>query len=473
MKSVKRIMLLLVVLVFAFSVVACGDKEEKKETEPTKAAGDATQGAQKPTEPAEQVRDLGGKEIVIADWWSGEDYRNPNTTYLEDYWNHQDEMMEKHNYTIVRKSVSSWADMGQDAMLSITNNNPVGDIIVLDSGSVAALLDKGLFADVSVLKEFDFTDDKWNKAVLEVMTVGNAVYGFAGSTEPRTGIFFNMDLFETLGVDPELPYDLQESGEWNWANFKDLCAKLKAAGDTNSDGVQDVYPMASFSTDFFPACMVANGTDIIVNNEGTLSTNLDDPAILEALNWGYSLYEEGYVMPKPEGDDVEWNWFVQAFQEQKTCMRVCEEYEAGSIVNYDFKSGFVCFPYGPSSDGSLISIVRENILIIPSCFDDQRIADIAFAYNIFTEDTPGYEDDDSSWKGSYEAMFKDQRAVNETLDLMINKLPQVMRPTILLPDYVNDWIYNIDAGAATAAEQLEAYSSQWQQMVDDFNAKEH
>lgn len=473
MKSAKKLMLLLVVLVFAFSVVACGDKEEKKETNPTKAPDNATQGVQKPTEPAEQVRDLNGKEIVIADWWSGEDYREAKTTYLEDYWNHQDEMMEKHNYTIVRKSVSSWADMGQDAMLSITNGKPIGDIIVLDSGSVAALLDKGLFADVSVLKEFDFTDDKWNKAVLEVMTVGNAVYGFAGSTEPRTGVFFNMDLFETLGVDPELPYDLQESGEWNWKNFKDLCAKLKAAGDTDSDGVQDVYPMASFSTDFFPACMVANGTDVILNNEGTLSTNLDDPAILEALNWGYSLYEEGYVMPKPEGDDVEWNWFVQAFQEQKTCMRVCEEYEAGTIVNYDFKSGFVCFPYGPSSDGSLISIVRENILIIPSCFSDQEIADVAFAYNIFTEDTPGYEDDDTSWKGSYEALFKDQRAVNETLDLMINKLPQVMRPTILLPDYVNDWIYNIDAGAATAAEQLEAYGSQWQQMVDEFNAKEH
>lgn len=469
MKNVKKLMLLLVVLVFAFSVVACGDKDEddKNSTTPSATQG---QNTTKPTEPAEEVRDLGGKEIVIADWWSTETYRDANTTYLEDYWNHQDEMMKKYNYTIVRKGVSSWGDMGQDAMLSITNGSPIGDIITLDSGSVAALLDKGLFADVSVLKEFDFTDDKWNKAVLEVMTVGNAVYGFAGSTEPRTGVFFNMDLFETLGVDPQLPYDLQESGEWNWANFKDLCSKLKAAGDTDSDGVQDVYPIASFSTDFFPACMVANGTDVIVNNEGTLATNLDDPAILEALNWGYSLYEEGYVMPQPEGS--EWNWFIPAFQEQKTCMRVCEEYEAGTIVNYDFKSGFVCFPYGPSSDGNLVSIVRENILIIPSCFTDAQIADIAFAYDIFTDDTPGYEDDDSSWKGSYEAMFKDSRAVNETLDLMINELPQVMRPTILLPDYVNDWIWDIDAGAATPAEQLEAYGSQWQQMVDDFNAKE-
>lgn len=467
MKNVKKLALFLVVLVFAFSVVACGDKPADSDTTtPSPTTGGQSSATPTDTEPA---RDLEGRRIVIADWWSTETYRDPTTTYLEDYWNYQDEMMEKYNYTIVREAVSDWGNMGQDAMLSITNGSPVGDIIVLDSSSVASLLDKGLFADVSVLTEFDFTDDKWNKAVLEVMTVGNAIYGFAGSTEPRTGVFFNMDMFETLGVDPQLPFDLQASGEWNWANFEDLCSKLLAGGDTNSDGVVEVYPIASFSTDFFPACLVANNTDVIVNNDGVLATNYNDPAVLEALNWGYSLYEAGYVMPQPA--DSEWDWFKAAFQEQKTCMRVCEEYEAGTIVGYDFKSGFVCFPYGPSSDGELISIVRENILIIPSCYDKNTIADIAFAYDIFTDDVPGYEDDDASWKGSYEAMFKDQRSVNETLDLMINDLEQVMRPTILLPDYNNEWIWDIDAGTASPAEQLEAFGTQWDTMVEEFNNK--
>lgn len=468
MKNLKKLLLLVAVLAFVFALSGCGENEEKKDPEPTKAP---VTNAPSATEAPVDNRDLGGKKIVLADWWSGEDYRKEDTSYLEDYWAFQDKMMKDHNYTFVREAPYGWGDVQSNAMLSITNGEPYGDIIVLDSSWVASLLDKGLFADVSTLDEFDFTDDKWNKAVLEVMTVGNAVYGFAGSTEPRTGVFFNMDLLEYLGINKELPYDLQAEGNWNWANFKDLCNKIKNAGDTNNDGVQDIYPIASFSCDFFPALLVANGTDVIVNEKGVLSTNLDDPAVLEALDWGVSLYSEGLVMPRPEGDDVKWDWFVQAFQEQKTVMRVCEEYNAGSIKGYDFKAGFVCVPYGPSSEGGLISIVRENILIIPSCFDKQHISDVAYAYNIFTTDAPGYENDDTVWKGQYETQFSDQRAVNETINLMINKLPQAMRTTILLPDYVNDWLYDVDALVVTPAEQLEAYGSQWQTMCDEFNAK--
>ncbi len=471
MKNLKKLLLLVVVLTFIFALVGCGDDKEN-EKDPTKAPT-PTSGEDKPSAtptPADD-RDLKGQTITVTDWWSNDSWRKEDTQYLEDYWAYQDKMMKDHNYKIVGSTPYDWGSVQQTAMLSITNGEPVGDIIALDSGWIASLLDKGLFADVSNLEEFDFTDDKWNKTVLEVMTVGNAVYGFASSTEPRSGVFFNRDLFETLGIDKDLPYNLQAEGKWNWENFKELCKKIKNAGDTNSDGVQDVYPIASFSCDFFPALLVANGTDVIVNTKGVLSTNLDDPAVLEALNWGVSLYEEGLVMPRPEGEDVAWNWFEAAYQEQKTCMRVCEEYCAGTIAKFDFKSGFVCIPYGPSSDGELISVVRENIWIIPSCYDKQHIADIAYAYNVYTTDAPGYEDDDSRWKGQYETVFTDQRAVNETIDLMINKLPQAMRCTILLPDYVNDWLYDVDALVATPAEQLEAYGSQWQTMCDDFNAK--
>lgn len=469
MSKMRKIALLLMVMVLAMAFVACGDEEEPAGTgaTPTTAAGTPTTA---PTDGPVDDRDLGGLEVVIADWWSGEDYNVPKTTYEEEYWAFQEDMMKTHNYTIVRKNVAGWSEMTEQAMLSISSNNPLGQIIVLDSGFVASLLDKGLFADVSNVEEFDFKEDKWNKAVLEVMTVGDAIYGFAGSTEPRTGVFFNMDLFETLGVDPELPYDLQAGGQWTWDEFKKLAEQLTQ--DTNNDGQKDVYGIASFSTDFFQACMMSNDTDVIVKDEdGNLMVNTSDPAVLEALDWGRSFYDEGLHMPKPEGDDVEWNWFVQAFQEQKTAMRVCEEYNVSEINQYGFKFGFVCFPQGPSAD-SMISIVRENILVIPYCDATKNIVgDIAYAYDKFTDRAPGSEDDDSAWRAGYEALFTDERAVSETLDNMINKLEQRMSNTILLSDYVKDWMYDIDAGAATPAEQLETYGSQWQTMVDDFNAK--
>ncbi len=470
MSKMKKLVLLFMVMVLALAFVACGEEEtpaDNKTTPTTSAGGNQ---ATPTTGAPEDTRDLKGLEVVIADWWTADDYNVPKTTYEEEYWAFQDEMMKAHNYTIVRKNVATWSEMTEQAMLSISTNQPLGSVIVLDSGFVASLLDKGLFADVSDIEEFDFKEDKWNKAVLDVMTVGDAVYGFAGSTEPRTGVFFNMDLFKELGVDAELPYDLQAAGQWTWDEFKKLAKQLTQ--DTNNDGQNDVYGIASFSSDFFQACLLSNDTDVIVKDEdGNLMVNTSDPAVLEALDWGRSFYDEGLHMPKPEGDDVQWDWFVQAFQEQKTAMRVCEEYNVSSINQYGFKFGFVCFPQGPSAE-SMISIVRENILVIPKCDATKNIiGDIAYAYNIFTDRAPGAEDDDTAWKGGYEALFTDERAVNETLDYMINKLDQRMTSTILLSDYSKDWVYDIDAGAATPAEQMEAYGSQWQTMVDDFNAK--
>ncbi len=467
MGKMKKLVLTLMLLALAMAFVACG-KDDEPADKPTNTPTTApTKGEDKPSEPA---RDLGGKEIVIADWWTTDDYNVPKTTYEEEYWAYQNQMMKDHKYTIVRKNVAQWEGFSETAMLSITINEPCGHVIVLDSGWVASLMDKGYFADVSDVKEFDFTDDKWNKAVLDVMSVGDAIYGFAGSTEPRTGVFFNMDLFKQLGVDPETPYDLQAQEKWTWDEFKKLAKQLTQ--DTNNDGVSDVYGIASFSNDFFKACLLSNNTNVITkDSDGNLMVNLEDPKVLEALDWGRSFYDEGLHMPRPEGEDVDWEWFVQAFQEQKTAMRVCEEYNVSTINQYGFKFGFVCFPKGPSAD-SMISIVRENILVIPQCDATKNIVgDIAYAYNIFTNRAPGYEDDDTAWKGQYEALFADERAVNETLKLMINDLEQKMDETILISDYAWDWLWDIDSGVATPAEQLEAFGSQWETMVGEFNAK--
>ncbi len=466
MSKMKTLVMLLLVMMLSVALVACGDKKEEKPSPTPTTAPDQNE---EPTGPVDD-RDLGGLNVVIADWWSPENYNEPTNTYEEDYWAFQEDMMKAHNYTIGRLKVSEWEPMTETAMLSITTNQPVGQIIVLDSGFVAALLDKGLFADVANIEEFDFKEEKWNQEVIEVMTVGDAIYGFASGLEPRTGVFFNMDLFEQLGVDPELPYDLQAAENWTWEEFEKLCAQLTQ--DTNNDGQMDVYGIASFSNDFFQACLQSNDTNVIVKGEGgTLVMNTSDPAVLEALDWGRGLYDKGYHMPRPEGDDVAWDWFVQAFEEQKTAMRVCEEYNVSTINQYGFKFGFVCFPQGPSAD-SMISIVRENILIIPNCDATKDIVDdIAYAYNKFTDRAPGYENDDTAWKGGYESLFVDERAVNETLDLMINELDTNMACTILLSDYVWDWVWDIDSGVATPAEQLEAFGSQWQTMVDDFNAK--
>lgn len=489
MSTIKKVLLVVLACVVCLSLVACkksdenktDDKKNNTTTAPTNTP-EPTKGGETTPEPTDvpvEKNDFGGASVILADWWSPENWKDPTNSIDEAFWDWQNQLMADNNYTFDRKKCYEWGEVQETATLSITTNEPVGDIIVLDSGWVASLLDKDMFRDVSNMKYFNWDDAKWNQGVKDVMTIGKGIYGFAAGLEPRTGIFFNKDLFKKiLGEDKaNYPYELQANGQWNWDNFKNLCKDLTK--DLDGDGTPDVYGIASFSNDFFTACLLANATNVVVKNEnGELVMNANDSAVLDALNWGRSLYDEGYHMPRPEGDDVQWNWFVQMFQEQRTAMRCCEEYNVSDfcaknddgIAAYPFEYGFVTFPYGPKA-GKLLSIDRENVLIIPNCDAVKDKLDvISFAYNNYTDKCQEQLDDPNAWKASYEAQFMDKESM-DTLDLMINKLDQVMNCTILLPDFVWDWVWDIDSGVATPKEQIDTFSGQWQTYVDEFNAK--
>ena len=71
----------------------------------------------------------------------------------------------------------------------------------------------------------DFSEEKWNQQVKDIMTYKDGIYGMSTEMEPRAGIFYNKRMFEEAGIDPEEPYNLQASGEWTWAKFEEYCAK--------------------------------------------------------------------------------------------------------------------------------------------------------------------------------------------------------------------------------------------------------
>ena len=75
----------------------------------------------------------------------------------------------------------------------------------------------GCLYDLSSLDVFDFTQEKWNKNSLELMTKGDAGYGMLPiPSEPRDGVWFNKRLLEEAGIDPESLYDMQRDGTWTW-----------------------------------------------------------------------------------------------------------------------------------------------------------------------------------------------------------------------------------------------------------------
>ena len=417
--------------------------------------------------PDPDTRNLNGLEVTIVNWWSGDDWLNPTNAYEEAYRDMMKQEMEEHNFTLTHQNIVVWGPYYTETVLtSIVNNDPVGSLVTFENNWIASLLEQGAFLDVSKLPSIDWSDDKWNRTLVDVMSINGGIYGFAADFEPRTGVFFNKALFTQLGIDPELPYNLQAEGKWNWEEFEKLCKALTV--DTDNDGDTDVYGVTGQDTVFFTAALMSDDTYVITkNNDGKLVMNAGDENVLEALNWAHGLLDKGYYS-LPEESDA-WDYYKGDFYNGEAAMYIEEEYAISKwIGEHKMNVGFVNFPYSPRV-GKPIAICRENVIVMPNCASIRSIADdIAFAYDIYTNVPEGYEDDDARWRTAYETEF-DERAIDETINRMINVYDSYMEPTMLIPNFRPDWLYQLGEANAVPAAILEKYSDEWQSQVYEFN----
>ena len=476
----KFLMLILLVLCAGVCLVACGDDDDDDSSsskKKKKADADVTETVTEEVTPTPTPRDCKGIEVFLLDWWSNpETWRTPNNQYQTVFFDMLADAEETYNFKFNRKNAEyGWGNNYIEATtLSITNNKPDGQIVTMDNRWIASLLSNGQFTDVSKVSTVDWSDEKWNARVKEVMTINGGLYGFAAGTEARTGVFFNKGIFKQFNVDPELPYDLQKEGKWSWEEFSKLCKQLTK--DTNNDDVTDVYAVCGQDYIVAYGAMQSNGVFVIEKeSNGLLKVNASDSKVIDALNFVTSLRTDGYMFPRPETvDGSNWDFFKKAFYDGKSAMYIEEEWADTQEIRVnapELDYGFVCFPYGPA-EGKLVSIIRENILFVPSCpATADVVEDILFAYNIYTSTPEEYKGDDAIWQSSYDWKFNDERAVNETIRLMVKDLPQLMYAATLLPQFGDEsWPAELQAGS-TVAEVLESWTPKWETEVGDFNAK--
>ncbi|HEX3022668.1 MAG TPA: extracellular solute-binding protein [Lachnospiraceae bacterium] len=476
-KGLKKCLLVLLVLSMTV-LTACGgkktdkevsstgtDAQESKEQETTDVK-ETEETAETATEAEEPAMDLGGMEIIIGDWWSSGEEAEPTTAQQEATQEYRKMIQEKYNFTIKQVNVADFDTYQETFTTSTMAEDPAASIFMMAPSWISQPLANGLIYDLSTLKNFDLTEAKWNQSVTKQMTYGNSIYGMAsGKPEPKLGLYWNKRLFKEAGLDPDLPYELQASGEWTWKKFEELCKKLTI--DSNNDGKIDSYAMANFSPDFFRAAVISNNAQFIGKDEsGKFFNATTDPNFLESLQWVTKLIEDGYEMPTPE--DAEWDWFIAAFHDGKAAMHFGEQYRTGTWSDMKDDYGFVLCPKGPKSD-TYATYFGDNIAVIPSCFDAETAEKIAFAYNLWTNPTPGYEDVED-WKDFYYTRFRDERAVDETLSMMYED--GIAREEYLPFVYgtsFGDFAYDLYALVSTPAEKIEAVSGMWQSLIDDAN----
>lgn len=424
-----------------------------------------------PTTPPESgdsdVRDLGGLEIIIADHFTNPDRDpiNPEEEALQAY---REEMMKKHNFTIKQMAITDWGNLSSVFQTASALGSPIAQVYYLDYRFLTDNLH--LFYDLSTLSELDFSEDKWNSSVTELMSYKGGIYGMSSYNSQETssvnGIIFNKRLFEEAGLDPNLPYELQKNGEWTWSKFKEICAQLTR--DTNNDGITDVYATCSQNSQMLTQLILSTGSQLFEVQNGRFVNNANSSEVLSALNYAQDLVDKGYELPQSESS--EWNYYELAFPSGAAAMQFSQDYVLRSeqYATMEDELGFVCCPKADNATSYQV-LSTPNVAVIPAFYDAETAADIAFAYNIWTNPAPEYAEDD--WKTDYDDYELDEKIINETLALYFEDGLGVFPYSSLVTQSVSELLYWLFPFVDTTPEKvIQELLPTWNALVAEINA---
>ncbi len=413
--------------------------------------------------------DLGGMHVIVRDWWShavGDPEAEPTNAYEEARRDYLDWAQETYNFTIEQAGISGWGSTPEDYNnYAISGGDDQNYVFILRPGMEAIeAMSNGLMYDLATLDCLDFSEPKWNMTkVHEAYTKGDHIYAMSAETpEPTMGMYFNKRLLKEAGIDPNLPYELQEKGEWTWAKFEELCETIQK--DKDNDGVIDQYACVFFTADFYNGAVASNAAHFINKNKDGYFNALETQETIDALNWALDMIDK-YQYPQPEG--TEWDYWVEGFQTGKGAFVAGGTYQAGGewkdMVD-DF--GFVCLPKGPNAK-DYTNWLTPNPFAIPSCYDADRAWKIAFAYNVYSDPVPGFEDYNGRLSG-----FRNNFRDNESVDLTIVRMSSNGSSTY------HGWVPGVDMGPQliwglskdnTPAQAAEAIRDEWQSYIDEAN----
>lgn len=458
----KKIALAALAAATSLMLFSCGDKKGSKSSKNVPEY----QGVKAEIDPATgKVYDFDGMEVTLYDWWTNPDAA-PSSRQEEDQRAFRQWLMDTYNFKIVQKNLSGWDNYPKEVANIVMSGTKDNVAFIIDGRSAISGQSNDFWYDLSKVKNVDWSKDKWNQGVIDILRNGNSFYTFAtGKSEPREGMFFNKRILEENGFNKDEPYDLQKEGKWTWEAFEDMCKKITK--DTNNDGVIDQYAMASFYTSFGMAAVYSNGGAKVRYVDGKFVDAIGEEKSMEAWNWVYDMFAK-YQLPQ---GDRQWDYWQNAFVNGEVAFLAMQQYiahpnNALSQMKDDF--GFVSFPLGPHGDHKVFTLTESNMWVIPNIYKDDNASKIMKILDFYTDDVPGYGGPDSWKEVSYLQGFRDDRALDETVTMMLENTYE--RLDKMIPDYSQEYMVNwISHGWGTPQEVYEREKAEIQSRLDAVN----
>ncbi len=383
-----------------------------------------------------EKRNLGGRTIkVLANWTEpikGESDRNNR------YWAKKTELQRKYNFTYEHIYMSD-KSIYEAFIASILSGTPMADVVVCSNNPFPAIK-QGLFYDLSKLKEFDFTETKWQKAVNEMGKVNDKQYLCLTQTfTPANLVFYNKDVFEQYGQ--EDLWDLQKAGKLTTNKFIEIATAIsKKTGKPSMRGgitATDAFTSFAASVNAPAISRKANSLDFSVTVNTTERVN--------AFKRCQELITNGVLS---DGlDSSSWTYSREQFIAGNVPIIVNVTNLYNNYAEPDFEVGTCVFP---TDDGGMTTMLSDvSWSAIP--YNTKNPQDVALIWNQISDYVI-----DVDYKGLYQDVAPDS-----ALELMdkISKLQTTKAVAIdysVVADADVSGVYNqMITGALSPAQALQ------------------
>ena len=419
---------------------------------------------------------LRGMDVVVGNWWADYDVNTfqPQSDMDARVLAYRRRMLNEHGFNMRVSRIASWGEMLQTAAISIMAGNPAASVFVLTPAWAMTLHRQGLIAPIQHAN-VDFSPTRlgdgrptWNRSMMNLFTFGGNTYamslGYGDSLQPLV-IFFNKRLFREAGLDPALPYNMQANRTWTWDNFLPIARQLTR--DIDGDGIIDTWAMtADLSTYILDAIVSSNGATYVGRNaQGRFYNATNSPAFIESLQFAMRLRDEGVMMPPPEGGH--WTWYQAAFSDGIVAMRVEPLYVRNDLQGMTDDWGMVMFPIGPRRNNFSV-FAFENVMVVPSTFPPDQVARIVEAVDLWERPV---DESPYAWQDGLWHLFRDARAVTETMAIIRNPALYTIPYWIMIPGLQRGHIaWEMWWHDGDPAQLVEAVSLAWNALISDANS---
>lgn len=296
----------------------------------------------------EPTYDLGGRVVTIASWTDG----TPNEksdTYAESMalLKH---INEKYNCDLQFVTTGDWHSYMSVINSQVVNGEKIADVFWAGFGTtVPTWVNNGFVVPLD--DYFDFDNPIYNPGINDEWMLNGKHYGIT-TWDDALGhvILFNKRICEENGITADYLYELQANGEWTWEKLRELA--IKCTKDTDNDGAIDVYGFGSYGT--CPTCpeafVYANGASPVTIDENYHYTyNLDDPKVIEAIQFCYDLY---WVDQVCYTGSMAWGSWEGLWRMGKTAFYSVASWNMGDYFEdlEDDEIGILLIPKGPSAE---------------------------------------------------------------------------------------------------------------------------